>query len=60
MNTPIAISVSKYFYLTRSLCLTVAGAIITFELILQQISPFLLHKTDDNADNTEEMVFCVK
>ncbi|GLV41644.1 Gustatory receptor 64e [Carabus blaptoides fortunei] len=50
---PVVITGSNYFAVTRGLCLQVAGAIITFELILVQLGPILL-KTDK-----DETLFCL-
>ncbi|GLV41645.1 Gustatory receptor 64f [Carabus blaptoides fortunei] len=49
-TSPVAITGSKYFIVTRDLCLKVTGAIMTFELILQQLGPMFLNTNDKTAD----------
>lgn len=45
-NDTVALSGMKFFYLTRNLVLSVAGTIVTYELVLIQF-----HQDDEISDN---------
>ncbi|KAF5282706.1 hypothetical protein FQR65_LT02703 [Abscondita terminalis] len=57
-TNPIGLTGSKFFLITRSFLLRVAGTIVTFELMLLQFGPILEKDFVSNLSNYSEVLNC--